>query len=838
MKRLSGSIICILFFLQAFSQLQSPEQFLGYKPGEKFTPHWRIVEYFKHVAAQAPSVVKLENYGTTYEGRPLMVAYVSTAANISNLESIRENNLRLAASLDNSRGNVQNASAVVWLSYNVHGNEASSSEVSMQAIYELADPSKNTHRQWLENTMIIIDPCLNPDGRDRYVNWYNTVIGKNYDPSLDARERYEPWPGGRSNHYNFDLNRDWAWQTQIESQQRLKLYNRWLPQVHVDFHEQYYDAPYYFAPAAEPFHEVITKWQRDFQHTIGRNHAKIFDEKGWLYFTRERFDLLYPSYGDTYPTFNGSIGMTYEQAGHGMGGLGINLPDGDTLTLVDRVAHHLATTMSTIEVASKNAGQLVSEFQKYFSEATGSGIGNYKSYVIKRQAADIEKIKSLLNLLDKNNIRYGTGRAANARGFNYDTGREENFSVAADDIIISAIQPKGALVKVLFEPRSALADSLTYDITAWAMPYAYGLKAYASNQRMDAGGAVSFPAVQNQATDPYAYVIRWDGVNAAKLVGKLLQKGIRLRVSDEPFESGGQKFTRGSVIIMRTGNQYVQNFWQTVRQAANENNTTLYAVQSGMVDRGYDFGSSLIRSIKPKRIAMITGEGVSSLAAGEVWYYFDHVLDYPVTLINSNRASSGIKWNDYDVVILPNGNYRFLNDKITADAFKNWISAGGSVIALEGAVAQMSKLDWSIKSKKEDTPADSGDNYGALRRYEDREREFLPNVTPGSIFRVELDNTHPLAYGYPNYYYTLKSDDSIYEFVKEGGWNVGVIKKDKQVAGFVGSRLQKRLQDGLLFGVQEIGRGQVTYFADDVLFRSFWENGKLMFANAIFLVGQ
>jgi hypothetical protein len=212
------------------------------------------------------------------------------------------------------------------------------------------------------------------------------------------------------------------------------------------------------------------------------------------------------------------------------------------------------------------------------------------------------------------------------------------------------------------------------------------------------------------------------------------------------------------------------------------------------------------------------------------------VINYPVTLVNNQDAGS-MKWSDYDVVILPNGNYKFLNDKVQAEAFRNWISGGGSVVALEGAVAQLARQDWSIKPRKEDVP-DSNDVYGALRKFENREREFLPNVTPGSIFRVELDNSHPLAYGYPNYYYTLKGDESIYEFIREGGWNVGILKKNRQVAGYVGSRLQTKLQDGLLFGVQDLGRGTISYFADDVLFRSFWENGKLMFSNAIFMVGQ
>jgi hypothetical protein len=833
--------ICMaLLMVQAIrAQVPSPEKFLGYPIGTRFTPHWKIMDYFRAVAAAAPATVKLEKYGETYEGRPLVVAYVSNATHISNLENIRRNNLKLAAAQSNDRGNTS-APALVWLSYNVHGNEASSSEASMLTLYALVDPSNTRTKGWLQNTVVIIDPCLNPDGRDRYVNWYHSVVGKNYDANIEAREHQEPWPGGRSNHYNFDLNRDWAWQTQLESQQRVKLYQNWLPQIHVDFHEQYPNSPYYFAPAAEPYHEVITPWQRDFQNTIGRNHARYFDEQGWLYFTKQYFDLLYPSYGDTYPIYNGSIGMTYEQAGHGMAGLGIQMErGGDTLTLVDRATHHFTTSLSTIEVAAAQATRLLQEFQKYFTEAATTGTGVYKTYIIRQNARDAERINSLLDLLRKNKIRYGTARSVSAKGYNYETGKDETFSLSASDIIIPAVQANGSLVKVLFEPRSVLADSLTYDITAWSLPYAYGLKAFATTQRIDISGELPEPARPATVADAYAYVIRWDGLKAVKLVGQLLQKGIRLRYSEEPFASGGQNFDRGSVIILRTSNQYVPDLWTTVRKLAGEHQVPLFPVNSGFVDKGYDFGSNKIQTMKARRVALLTGEGVSSTSAGEVWHFFEQVIQYPLTLVNASDAAN-MNWNNFDVVIMPNGNYRFLNEKSSSDALKTWVSGGGKLIALERAVAQLSRLDWAIKAKKadEEDKDKEKDIYAALKRYENREREFIPNETPGSIFRVELDNTHPLAYGYPGHYYTLKLDDHIYEFIKDGGWNVGVIKKERQVSGFVGSRLQARLQDGLLFGVQDLGRGTITYLADNVLFRSFWENGKLLFSNAVFLVGQ
>lgn len=822
-------------FFSAKAQLKSPEEFLGYKIGSHYTPHFKIVNYFNHVAANAISTVKLQQYGETNEGRPLLLVFVSSAENINNLENIRKNNMRLANLSKDKMAADENAPAIVWLSYNVHGNEPSSSEAAMLTLYALVDPSNLKTKEWLKNTVVIIDPCINPDGRDRYVNWFNSIAGKNANPQLIAREHREPWPGGRTNHYNFDLNRDWVWQTQKESRERLKVYTEWLPQVHVDYHEQGVNEPYYFAPAAQPYHEVITGWQRDFQTMIGKNHAKYFDENGWLYFTKEVFDLYYPSYGDTYPLYNGAIGMTYEQGGGPAGGLAALNDEGDTLTLWDRAMHHYTTGLSTIEVASQNATRLVKEFRKFYNDAVSSGTGIYKSYVIKNDPENKERIESLLQLLDKNNIRYGTA-SGTAKGYNYNTGKEENFTMT-NDIVVSSLQPHSTMVKVLFEPQGKLVDSVTYDITAWALPYAFGVNAYACKEKIVAENRVNENKIVNEGTS-YGYVLKWEGVKTAKAAGQLLQKGVLLRYAEDPFEVNGQKFDRGAIIILKTANRsFGKDLWKEVRTVADAESVQLYPVSTGFVDKGFDFGSDKVHPLKAPKVILLTGEGVSGNAAGEIWHFFEQQLDYPITLVNANDISRA-NWNDFDMLIMPDGYYRFLNDKASLESFKEWVNKGGRVIALENAVAQLAKADIGIKSKKEEEEKDTSSNYNDLKKFSERERDAIKGFTPGSILKVELDNTHPLAFGYPGYYYTLKIDDNVYEFIKEGGWNVGIIKKDNQVSGFIGTDKKEKLKDGLLFGVQDMGRGSVTYFADNPLFRSFWENGKLLFCNAVFFVGQ
>ncbi len=473
-----GKVLCVfcllsfnLFLLSSTASSQqapSPEAFLGYPLGRHFTTHDKIVGYFREVARLAPGQVSLEQYGKTYEGRPLLLAYIASPENLKRLESIRLNNLRLAGIVHDGVAPDENSPVIVWLSYNVHGNEPASSEAAMKTLYELVNPSDDGPKQWLKNTVVILDPCINPDGRDRYVNWYNGVVGQHPNPDPQSREHEEPWPRGRTNHYNFDLNRDWAWQTQVETQQRLKKYNAWLPHVHVDYHEQGYNNPYYFAPAAEPYHDVITPWQRQFQVEIGKNNAKYFDSNGWLYFTKQEFDLFYPSYGDTYPTYNGSIGMTFEQGGISAG-LSVQTTDGDTLTLADRLEHHYRTGLSTIEISSQHAERLVKEFHHYFTEAVSHPGGDFKAYLIRNDSFG-DRLERLRVFLDKNGIDWGGVSTGNFTGTDYETGKTATFKAASGDIVINANQPKSNLLRVLFERQSHISDSVTYDITAWSCP--------------------------------------------------------------------------------------------------------------------------------------------------------------------------------------------------------------------------------------------------------------------------------------------------------------------------------------------------------------------------------
>lgn len=834
-------LLFISFGIKAQGNFQSPEEFLGYELGSRWTPHYKVINYFRYVADRSP-LVTFRQYGTTNEGRELVIVKVTSEENHGRLEQIRTDNLKRTGLMDEEP---ETDIPIVWLSYNVHGNETSSSEAALKTIFELVRPDNRESKQWLQNTVVIMDPMLNPDGRDRYVHWYTETAGEQFNANGDAREHHEPWPGGRTNHYYFDLNRDWAWLTQKESRQRLELYQHWMPHIHVDFHEQGYTAPYYFAPAAEPFHKAITGWQREFQYTIGKNHARYFDKNSWLYFTREVFDLFYPSYGDTYPIFNGAIGMTYEQAGGGYAGLGILKPEGDTLTLKDRLTHHFTTGMSTVEIISMNAGKVVSEFGRYFEDAVQNPAGEYKSFVIKGDN-NPDKIAALLSLLDKHQIEFGKAtRSRTLNGYNYQTGQSGRVSISANDYVVSVYQPKSVLARVLFEPRPELTDSLTYDITAWEQHYAYGLEGYAVKDRIDVT-PVSAPAkkVDNQTSAaPYAYLAEWKDLADVQMLAELLQNDIKLRYAEKSFMIDGKNYEPGTLIITRNGNlQMGSTFDKKVQEIATRHGQQLNPVATGFVTSGSDFGASSVEYLKAPRVALLSGEGTFSNRVGEIWHYFDRQISYPVTLIDTGDFCR-VDLDEYEVLILPGG---FYSDKLDAgrlNDIKDWISGGGRLIAVQGANRLLAGKDGFSLKRKETDEENSGnveeedDENEKLDTYGERRRENITKFNSGSIFKVIMDNTHPLAFGYDNTYFTLKLDSDAYVYLDKG-WNVGVTKEGAHMSGFVGYAAKEKLENTLTFGVQRMGKGAVIYMIDNPLFRAFWYNGKLLFGNAVFMVGK
>lgn len=832
-------LVSCLQLSTVFGQVQSPKDYLGHEIGDSFSYHHQLVGYAKHIAASS-NRASFQEYGSSYEGREMGVLIFASEENQKRLKEIQANNLKITG-LAEGEASLENAPAIVWLSYNVHGNEASCSEAAMLAMQALADEGNAETTKWLENTVVIIDPALNPDGRERYVFNYNQLLGRfpNADPS--AREHRSNWPSGRTNHYYFDLNRDWAWQTQVESQQRVAIYQEWMPHVHADYHEMGYNSPYYFAPAAEPFHMAITDWQKEFQITIGKNHAKHFEKEGWLYYTGQVFDLFYPSYGDTWPTFNGAIGMTYEQGGIGAG-LKVVTMLGDTLTLNARTAHHLTTSLSTIEATSLNASKVVGEFANYFKKSNTAETSEYKAYGIKADN-NADNVKRLLSYLDKQKIIYSSPKSEKKLdGYNFKNGKIEKVQVERSDIIIPVNQPKGVLVRVLFEPDAELTDSLTYDITAWQSHYIYGLDGYALKNTVDLVDANKF---ENEvaklfkkepiktAESVYAYISHWTSLEDARFLGELLQHNIKVKYADAPFTLKGQQFKEGSLIVTKADNEKLPDFGKTYEMLAAKYQRFYLASETGFTEQGADLGSNNVHYLSKKKVLILADSDISQYNLGEIWHFFDQEIGYPSTIAEASRLGR-LNLANYDVLILAEGYYRDLLDG-RLDRIKSWVRDGGTLIALGSAnnyLAGKEGFDLARKDIVDDEENEKTKNMD-YDTFAERERQAISNVINGAIYPVAIDNTHPLGYGFGNQYFTLKLENDHFQ-PSEYLWNVGVIKDEQQRAGFSGVKGKKGIKESLSFAVQDMGSGKVVYLIDNVLYRAFWVNGKLLVANAVF----
>lgn len=828
-------LLSFSFAVSLQAQLHSPDEYLGREVGSAFTHHHQLMGYAKHVASNSEQAL-YQSYGTSYGGREMGILVFASEKNMKRMEEIRLNNLRMTG-LETGEPNLDDAPAIVWLSYNVHGNEASCSEASMLAMYALADKNNAQTAAWLENTVIIIDPVLNPDGRERYVFNYNETKGRfaNADPA--AREHNSDWPSGRTNHYYFDLNRDWAWQTQVESQQRVVMYQQWMPHVHADYHEMGYNSPYYFAPAAEPFHLAITPWQKEFQTTIGKNHVRHFEKEGWLYYSGQVFDLFYPSYGDTWPTFNGAIGMTYEQGGINAGLKVVTMAE-DTLTLEARTAHHFTTSLSTIEATSNNQAKVVSQFKAYFDHARSAQGQSYKAYGI-RKGNNVDKVNRLLDYLDKQQIRYGyASKSVRNEGYDFNSGKPGRIQVSTEDIVIPVNQPKGVLVRVLFEPEAVLTDSITYDITAWQAHYVYGLDGYALKSTVELSNQkdvrMSKAAAIQTDNKVYAYVSHWGSLADAAFLSDLIQSGLKVRYADAPFTLKGQSFKEGSLIVTRADHAKMKDFEAVYENIAKKHDRFYLASVTGFTEEGADLGSNNVHLISSKKVLVLADSDISQYNLGEVWHFFDQELAYPITIAEASRIGR-INMSNYDVLILPEGFYGNLLDS-RMDRIKNWVSDGGTLIALGRANAYLQGKDGFALKRKSANQEDNGSQKSVNMDYDtyaERERQAISEVINGAIYPVRTDATHPLAYGMDPTYFALKLSSTHYE-PSERLWNVGVVQNEAPRTGYSGMEARKGVENSLSFGVQRMGSGKVVYLIDNVLYRAFWINGKLLMANAVF----
>ena len=829
--------------------ITSPAEFLGYELGTEYTHHYQLGQYLHNLAEESDRV-SIITYGQTYEGRDLWLVFVTSESNQTRLDDIREDNLSLAdaVALNDEAADmlIQNHPAVVWLSYGVHGNEASSAESALQTAYRLAAAEDEESVQLREHAVTIIDPLLNPDGRDRYVTWYKSSQAHvlNVDP-LDL-EHDEIWPGGRSNHYWFDLNRDWVWLVHPESQGRIAEYQKWLPQVHLDIHEQGFNNNYFVTPGTTPRNLQLPDDYEPWTDRFGRGTIEEFDEHQVNYATTEAFDFFYPGYGSSYPSLMGSIGMLAEQGGHSRGGRAVETEEGYILTLQQRIFDHYKNSVATVRTAVNNRTELLS----YFRDAMNPSNSKVETsaYILPNNPND--HTYDVIDIMLKQGVTVEQAgqdfSASNA--LNYWSGDRSNRSFSEGDFIIRTNQSRHLFITTLFEPEMAIEDSVMYDMSTWSIPMAYNLDAASVNSTPNVSTTelTETPTRDSGVINPgagYAFVIDWAQPSAPKALGELWRRGYTVRTAEKEFTLGPLSFSRGTLIVMK-GRNYekrddIRNDMQEIAEFAD---VVIHGLDTGRMDSGMDLASRSSKVLHQPKVALIVDRPFSSLTAGQIWFQFDRNVEYGISRIRSWQVGS-IDLSQYDVIILPGtwGSVPHFGDRET-EAIKDWVERGGTLVATEQSALNMSKDRMDIINVElvKDDEVENGSEIdpAAFTPYEARVDTFGLRRIPGAAFKAHVDVSNPLAFGVKENLYSLTYNTD--QFVPSSDYQVvGYYEKDASqllASGYASQENLQKAAGNVFAGVVPMGRGKVALLADNTQFRMFWRGPERFMINAVMLL--
>ncbi len=835
------------------ARIASPAELLGYPLGERFTDVAGSQRYFESLAAASPRV-RVRKYGQTMEGRPLLQVVIGREDYLSRLDEVLARNRELidpgtteARAKEIAAGNP----GVVYFSYGVHGNESSSTEAALWTAWDLVSGSPSVAGV-LDSLIVVIDPVVNPDGRDRYVTWYRQARGVTANPDAESREHWEPWPSGRTNHYLFDLNRDWAWITQPETHARLATWNYWSPQVHVDFHEMNYNSSYFFFPASAPINPLYPEHILSWAKYIGQANAVAFDQHGWAYYTAESYDLFYPAYGDSWPSLTGAVGMTYEQAGGGSAGVAVRRRDGQVLTLAMRAEHHRTSGEATLRATAARKSAMLGDFAR-FHRTIGEGMSD----ILLVPSDDNARTTALVDLLRSEDIE--VQRAT--RPFQAEAIAHQGFQprkqFPAGTYVVRAKQPRGRLAVTLLQPETVLKANFSYDISAWSLPYAYGVEAHRSTHVPDAGWqpvvkppepdftrplprfAIDGAALQRAANggpttaEPYGYLVK-PTLAAWRALVQYLQldpKPVAI-VLQHGFTIEGNRWPAGTIFLSRSDQQSL-----SARVAASGLTPFATAVRSGFATEGHDLGTEESYRITLPRIAVLTGEKISASSYGAQWFFLEQMLRLPFNAVPADRLAD-LRFEDYDVLVVPELSRGTFDDK-TLEPVKRWVNRGGTVIAIGDAAKALATPLADIKPREEKKD-DKADIDRALRGRDAREQDRWQQEVPGTILAARLDSSHPLAFGTgaaadSTRLYVLKSGNLVFE--PDEAYESVAFFPDKleKVSGVISGKSLEQLSRGTWLAAKRVGRGHVVLFADDPLFRAFWYGTFQPYINALML---
>ncbi len=798
-----------------------PESMLGFGVGERHPRHDQVLSYLEKVAASSARV-QIKEIGRTTQFRSQVLLTISSANNLKNLEQILARRADIEASAKDP--------VVVWLGYSVHGDEISGTNAAMVVAYHLAAAQSEVVQNMLKETIIVIEPSINPDGMDRFVNWATTHRGITENPDPNHIEHHQNWRTGRTNHYGFDLNRDWLLLSQKESQNRLPYFHQYQPNVLGDFHEMGANSSYFFQPGIPTrTHPLTPAKNTELTQLLATYHAKALDASNRLYYSEESFDDFYYGKGSTYPDINGGIGVLFEQASSR--GLQQNTVNG-LLTFEFGIQNHVLTSLSTIEGAWKNQAKFKAYRKDFYQLAQQQASDeNFNGYII-TETKDKYRLHSFLSKLQQHQIK--------VYPLTHDYKIHENTYRAADSYYIPLAQPQYRVIKALFNQQKDFQDNTFYDVSGWTLPLAmnikfakvgrtWGLKTAKSPWQSHEQEQVS---VNDSA---YAYIFEWHDFLAPKLLHKLTHAQINAKVATKAFSAsvnGEIKNFEQGTIVLPSGIQTLAGWRDIVKEFALKNHITLLALDTGLTAKGIDVGSSSFRPVTLPKVMLVGGKGVSQYEAGEMLYYLDNLLEIPVTVVEMQRLAK-VDLSSYSNIIMVDGNYSTLDTKAVGN-LKSWVSNGGVLFGQKRAASWLSakellKIDFVSKSHLDQLFDTDNLHYGDKEKLAGRKR------IAGAIFQAELDVSHPLAFGYhTSALPVFRNSTVIMEQTTIPFISVAKYTKTPLLSGYTDKNLVNRIANNPTLVAHNVGKGRVIASTDNLAFRGYFLGSMKIIANSLF----
>lgn len=798
--------------------IPTPKEVIGHEVGQWHVTHDKLIHYLQTLA-QVSDRITLENRGVTFEGRPLILLTITSPQNHNNIEQIKTQHLTLTTNEGVSL-NPQNMPIVVYQGFSIHGNEPSGSNAALAVAYYLAAAEGTTIDNLLNNTIILFDPSYNPDGLQRFSTWVNMHKSVNINPDNNDREYDEVWPGGRTNHYWFDLNRDWLPAQLPESKARIKTFHEWAPNVLTDHHEMGTNATFFFQPGIPSrTHPLTPKQNQELTAAIGKFHAKALDKIGSFYYTEEDFDDFYYGKGSTFPDINGAIGILFEQAssrGHAQ-----NSSNG-LLTFPFTIKNQFTTALSTLEAAVALKNNLLDYQKNFYKNARLEASKETKAFVFGDEK-DAYKTYALAEILAQHQIEiHQLKNNFSQNGKNFKKGYA---------YIVPKNQKQNRLINAMFETRTRFEDSLFYDISAWTFPLAFNLD-FEETAITNAGEKIQtlnkpIANTLNFNDNTYAYLIEWHEYLTPKALQMLHNENIRVKVAKKTFELEGKKYDYGTLLIP-VQNQLLnkEKLGELLREIAQQCYLTVTGVNTGLT-QGIDLGSNEFAAVTPQKIGLIVGEGINPYDAGEIWHLFDTRYDILITKLDHNNLSR-VDLSAYTDLIIP-ATWGSGPNQNTTEAIKNWVRQGGTLIAYRSAGNWLEKNE--LLSLKFKTQKDTAKNIS----FEQREAFNGAQVIGGAIFNTSIDRSHPINYGYKNNSLPFFRNTTFFVEASEQSYNNPIrYTKNPLLSGYISNKNLSLLQETVPFKTSRLGRGRVIYFTDNTNFRAFWYGTNKLLANAVF----